>query len=356
MAAPNKRAARPSLDRALAAFEVLQQRLMAVHAAEFTTLDITMAQAKLLYVVMAVGELSMSEIAQQLGVTVSTASGAVDRLVELGLLARSDDPNNRRQVRVSVTAFGDGDTRADPRAQHAPASNAVRAGERRRPRAHRPVRSTSWPTRRPRASHPPHPQASPGARYEPPQRARRRQRQRQRCCLRRLPFIAGSSRPGRPRARNHCVPTSRFPIVTVITPCPGAGATDVTEQVDQADRAGHLGPSRSRHSSSPRASRSVRSRGSPVRLRSRSGFGGHDHGTGPSRAPRLPQKEDVDPVGAGVQLRSHPDRHRLRLSPGRDRPRRSGQDGPNGDHPRPSLRSRASRMRTSPTTWRITSS
>jgi DNA-binding MarR family transcriptional regulator len=78
---------------------------MAVHAAEFTTLDITMAQAKLLYVV-AVGELSVSEIAQRLGVTVSTASGAVDRLVELGLLARSDDPNNRRQVRVSVTALG----------------------------------------------------------------------------------------------------------------------------------------------------------------------------------------------------------------------------------------------------------
>ena len=106
MPTPNKRAARPALDRALAAFEVLQQRLMAVHAAEFTTLDITMAQAKLLYVLMAVGELSMSEIAKRLGVTVSTASGAVDRLVELGLLARSDDPSNRRQVRVSVTALG----------------------------------------------------------------------------------------------------------------------------------------------------------------------------------------------------------------------------------------------------------
>jgi len=79
---------------------------MAVHAAEFTTLDITMAQAKLLYVLVAVGELSMSEIAQRLGITVSTASGAVDRLVELGLLARSDDPSNRRQVRVSVTALG----------------------------------------------------------------------------------------------------------------------------------------------------------------------------------------------------------------------------------------------------------
>lgn len=80
--------------------------MMAVHAAEFTTLDITMAQAKLLYVLMAGGELSMSEIAKRLGVTVSTASGAVDRLVELELLSRSDDPDNRRQVRVSVTPTG----------------------------------------------------------------------------------------------------------------------------------------------------------------------------------------------------------------------------------------------------------
>lgn len=79
---------------------------MAAHAADFTTLDITMAQAKLLYVVSARGELSMSEIAKQLGVTASTASGAVDHLVGLGYLARSDDPANRRQVRVSVTPLG----------------------------------------------------------------------------------------------------------------------------------------------------------------------------------------------------------------------------------------------------------
>lgn len=103
---PNQDADRPSLTRALATFEVFQQRLMAVHAADFTTLDITMAQAKLLYVLTAGGELSMSEIAKRLGVTVSTASGAVEHLVGLGYLARSDDPANRRQVRVSVTPLG----------------------------------------------------------------------------------------------------------------------------------------------------------------------------------------------------------------------------------------------------------
>ncbi|HET9345948.1 MAG TPA: MarR family transcriptional regulator [Candidatus Limnocylindrales bacterium] len=105
MARPNQ-PTRPALEGALEAFEVLQQRLMAVHAPEFTAVDLTMAQAKLLYVVTASGELSMSEIAHRLGVTISTASGAVDHLVSVGLLSRVDDPANRRQVRVSVTPFG----------------------------------------------------------------------------------------------------------------------------------------------------------------------------------------------------------------------------------------------------------
>ena len=88
------------------AFEAFQQRLMAVHVTEFTTLDLTMAQAKLLYVVMAAGPLSLGEIASRLRITASTASGAVDHLVGLGLLSRADDPTDRRQLRVSVTGHG----------------------------------------------------------------------------------------------------------------------------------------------------------------------------------------------------------------------------------------------------------
>jgi DNA-binding MarR family transcriptional regulator len=105
MARP-KQDARLALNSALEAFEAFEQRLMAVHAAEFTAVDLTMAQAKLLYVVTASGDLSMSEIAARLGVTISTASGAVDHLVSLGLLSRVEDPANRRQVRVSITRLG----------------------------------------------------------------------------------------------------------------------------------------------------------------------------------------------------------------------------------------------------------
>ncbi len=94
------------MQAALDAFDELQQRLMSVHAPDFAALDITMAQAKLLYVVTASGGSTISDIAQRLGVTVSTASGSVDHLVDMGLLHRVDDPANRRQVRVSVTPLG----------------------------------------------------------------------------------------------------------------------------------------------------------------------------------------------------------------------------------------------------------
>jgi DNA-binding MarR family transcriptional regulator len=101
----SKQAARPgaAIDRVLDAWEGLMLRLMVRHAPEVTALDITMAQAKALYLVFASGELRMSELAARLGVTSSTATGQVDRLVELDLLERHADPRDRRQVVVTAT-------------------------------------------------------------------------------------------------------------------------------------------------------------------------------------------------------------------------------------------------------------
>ena len=79
-------------------------RLMAAHAPEVNAIDITMAQTKALYVVFASGSLRMSELAARLGVTSSTATGLVDRLVELDLLSRRDDAADRRQVVVTTTS------------------------------------------------------------------------------------------------------------------------------------------------------------------------------------------------------------------------------------------------------------
>jgi DNA-binding MarR family transcriptional regulator len=101
---PKKRSA--ELAAALEAFETFQHRLAAAHVADFTALELTMAQAKLLYVVTSAGPLTVSDIGARLGISVSTASGAVDHLVQLGLVSRADDPTNRRQVLVSMTPLG----------------------------------------------------------------------------------------------------------------------------------------------------------------------------------------------------------------------------------------------------------
>ena len=58
---------------------------------------------KAIYLVASTGPLRMSDLAARMGTAPSTASGLVDRLVQLGLLERSEDPANRRQVLVRAT-------------------------------------------------------------------------------------------------------------------------------------------------------------------------------------------------------------------------------------------------------------
>lgn len=45
----------------------------------------------------------MGALAVQLGTALSTTSGVVDRLVQIGLLERLEDPTDRRQVLVRAT-------------------------------------------------------------------------------------------------------------------------------------------------------------------------------------------------------------------------------------------------------------
>jgi MarR family transcriptional regulator, organic hydroperoxide resistance regulator len=81
----------------------MMQRQMRHHAPELSEVDVTMAQVKALYTIVAAGELRMSALATSLGVTSSTATGLVDRLVELRLATRHDDAHDRRQVVISAT-------------------------------------------------------------------------------------------------------------------------------------------------------------------------------------------------------------------------------------------------------------
>jgi DNA-binding MarR family transcriptional regulator len=66
-------------------------------------LNLTLAQLKAIYLVAAAGSIRMGSLAVQLGTALSTTSGVVDRLVQLRLLERLEDPSDRRQVLVRAT-------------------------------------------------------------------------------------------------------------------------------------------------------------------------------------------------------------------------------------------------------------
>jgi len=97
---------RARVERVVATYEILMHRVASAHAPEFLGVGVTMSQAKVLYLVQAQPILGMSELSARLGVSLSTVSGVVDRLVDQGLLNRHDDPADRRQVILRITDAG----------------------------------------------------------------------------------------------------------------------------------------------------------------------------------------------------------------------------------------------------------
>jgi len=97
------------IDRVVASYEMLMHRIASSHAPDLMEVAVTMSQAKVLYLIAASQGMRMSELAVRLGVSISTTSGLVDRLVDHGLLARHDDPADRRQVVVTITPTGSAD-------------------------------------------------------------------------------------------------------------------------------------------------------------------------------------------------------------------------------------------------------
>ena len=95
-----------AVDEVILGYESLMQRLAESHAPEFLEIAITMPQAKVLYLLGAAGDLHMSDLVLRLGVSLSTVSGLVDRIVDQGLAHRREDPVDRRQVVVGLTPAG----------------------------------------------------------------------------------------------------------------------------------------------------------------------------------------------------------------------------------------------------------
>ena len=201
--------------------------LAELHAPEFLEIAVTMPQAKLLYLLGASGDMHMSDLVARLGVSLSTVSGLVDRIVDQGLATRRDDPADRRQVVVALTEQGTAflDRFRDLNAvqmrtllglvdddELASVRRALAALARAADRARRVAPSL-------------HAKGSRMSRLSELAVAKRSVTLLLAAAL----FIAGIAAWG--NLQQELLPDIELPVITVIAPLPGAGAADVADQV-----------------------------------------------------------------------------------------------------------------------------
>ncbi len=78
-------------------------------------LELTLGQLDCLHAISRLEAPSMSDLSRELGLPPSSVTGIVDRLVEAGKVRRESDPDDRRVVRVVLTAQGRRDRDRDRR-------------------------------------------------------------------------------------------------------------------------------------------------------------------------------------------------------------------------------------------------
>jgi len=86
--------------------EVFMQRSMRDFKRFMDISGLSFSQINILMRLVHGGSIGVSEIGEQLGVTNAAASQAVDRLVQMGLIERTEDPEDRRAKRLALTHKG----------------------------------------------------------------------------------------------------------------------------------------------------------------------------------------------------------------------------------------------------------
>ena len=86
--------------------EVFMHRSMRDFKRFMNATGLSFSQISILMRLVHGGNAGVSEIGGQLGVTNAAASQAVDRLVQLGLIERTEDPKDRRAKRLALTQKG----------------------------------------------------------------------------------------------------------------------------------------------------------------------------------------------------------------------------------------------------------
>jgi DNA-binding MarR family transcriptional regulator len=86
--------------------EVFMQRSMRDFKRFMDETDLSFSQISVLMRLYHGGKIGVSEIGEQMGVTSAAASQAIDRLVNLELIERTEDPNDRRAKQLVLTQKG----------------------------------------------------------------------------------------------------------------------------------------------------------------------------------------------------------------------------------------------------------
>ena len=102
----DQRAASNQVQSLVVSLESVLRALRSRIPEEWFRLELTMPQVRALFALLREGESRMGTLASQLGISLSSATGLVDRLVEKQLVERWVDPGDRRSVIVRLAAEG----------------------------------------------------------------------------------------------------------------------------------------------------------------------------------------------------------------------------------------------------------
>lgn len=106
VAAEKPRPTDPDAQRLRAGVRALVRRFAVSERADVACCGMTVAQAATIETLSALGPLRLSDLGRRLGVTPSTLTRNLERLLEQGVLARTADSDDARAFRVGLTPAG----------------------------------------------------------------------------------------------------------------------------------------------------------------------------------------------------------------------------------------------------------
>src|SRR5436309_12490817 len=100
--------AREEIEReVLAQYRAMMHRFKASSGGAWMEIDLTLPQLRTLLILAEEGTLVIGQIAQRLGIGLSTGGHLVDRLVQAGLAERTEDSEDRRRTLARLTPKGE---------------------------------------------------------------------------------------------------------------------------------------------------------------------------------------------------------------------------------------------------------